>query len=492
MSFDKCNPASVAGDLLGSAALKDPNIDPSVLAQLDGDGMASMINRYTMDTADSLGDIPFSMAKPVWDEQRSYWNNFQNQFVVEYNGPDGGKLQQSTIGHLLSEAATPDSILGIDLIDALDDVSMDLYQRGIVNGAEYKKAINQVFDEIDLEDLTDGQQIYLEKYKADRLDGVLMKRTTNPVTGKVDNLSKGVVIGSPTVIFGNIVEPFMKGIPLYKQNFFKGLRNLIDERGASGLFDEIPEIKQQGLYGLDIGDISPERGFFEKYAGILDRPSKNLMYYVGKAADGTELGGRRAVQNVLFYPTFANTPLIYRNPESRAYVRLLSYSIGSMQMFRDVLYAAAKNPSPETITTAAGLLGMYGAVTGLPWYMKQQGEDVADVPVIGPVWKTIAGVSEVAIVNRIGIPVAIFNNAIMKPITKALKVFEGEELDSKDIWNAAAALTYLSAAPNGAVEGFIGNNQVRRAMSASIDTITGEKEAGEAFVGTFVPGWRED
>jgi len=493
MSFDRCSPKGVLGDIVGAESLKDPTISQEVLESLDGEGLASFVARNARETEESLDGLVMSAEQGNFNEQRSYWQKMQREFSDEYQGPDGGKVQQASIASIFQETATPSSVLGFEIIDQIDDVSMRLLQEGIIDGAKYKQAMDQVFSDIDTSEFTPSQQIYFEKYKADRYNGLLMRRSKSKLIGKVDNLSKGAVIANPTVLMGNFVEPVMKGIPLYKGNFFKGLKNLINERGATGLFDEIPELKQQGLYGLDIGDVSPNRGMLERFAGVMDRPSKNLMYYVGMAAEGTELGGRRAIQNVLFLPTLANTPLVYRNPESRAGVRLLSYSIGTMQLFHDVIKSAVTSPSPDSISRAAGLLGMYGAVTGIPYYLKSQGEDVGDIPVIGGVWKTAAGVSGVNLINRIGIPFSIFNTTVLKPISSVGKVFsDPDDLEAKDYWNMAAALTYMASGANSATENLVGNNQFRKGVKTSIEVVTGEKEAGEAFTQAFVPGFRED
>lgn len=492
MSFDRCSPAGVVGDIVGAEALKNPDLNPDIITSLGDEGLTSFIAKQARETADGLDELVLDYEKPSFDRQRSYWQNMQRQFTDNYKGADGGEVQQASIAAMFHEFSTPSSVLGFEVIDGLDALSMDLLQSGVLDGAKYKQALDQFFAGVDTSAYSPSQMIYFQKYKADRYNGLLMRRSTNKLIGKIDNLSKGAVIANPTVLMGNFVEPVMKGIPLYGNNFFKGLRNLVKERGASGLFDEIPELKQQGLYGLDIGDVSPNRGMLERFAGVMDRPSKNLMYYVGMAAEGNEIGGRRAIQNVLFLPTLANTPLVYRSPESRSAVRLLSYSIGTMQLFADVAVSAIKNPSPESISRAAGLFGMYGMITGVPAYLQSQGEDVGDIPVIGNVWKTAAGVSGVTMFDRVGIPFSIFNNTVMKPIKSGIKLFtEPDELEAKDYWNMAASMAYMASGANSAVENVVGNNQFRKAVKTSIETITGEKEAGEAFTQAFIPGFRE-
>ena len=493
MSYNECSPDTVMGDILGEASLRDPNISAEALGELGGKGLSAFAARNIKDTASSLDDLPLTIDKPIIDKQVGFWKNFSNQFKDTYKSADGGVVQQASYMSVFHEAMTPASVLGHEIVDAVDEVSMQLLQRGIVDGSEYKNALKRVFSELDTVELTDSQRIYYEKWKADRFNGLLMRRSKTRLVNKVDTLSKGAVIASPTVIMGNFVEPFLKGIPLYGNHFFKGMSNLIKERGYRGLFEEIPELAEQGLYGLDIGDVAPDKGIIEKFAGALDRPSKNLMYYVGLSKGGTELAGRKAIQDVLFLPTLANTPLVYRTPESRAAVRLLSYSIGTTQMFHDVLKGAILKPTPETMTTAASLLGMYGLMGGIPYYLKEQGEDVGDIPMIGGMWKVAADVSEIAIVDRIGIPVSIFNNVVANPIKKVAGVFSGDtDLEAVDYWKAAAAMTYMGLAPGSSAERLLSNNQFRKAVKTSINVITGEEEAGDAFTQAFVPGFKEE
>lgn len=492
MSFDRCTPGSVVGDIVGAEALKDPALSQEVIASLGDEGLTSFIARNASDTMESVRDTPLTPMKATLDKQLSYWENMQGQLKQSYKGPDGGVIQKSTLASIFHESMTPSSILGASFIDEVDELSMQLFRDGIVDGAKYKKALDGFFSEVDVSQFNDSQRIYYEKYKADRYSGLMMRRSKNQLVGKVDALSKGAVIANPTVLIGNFVEPLMKGVPLYGKNFFKGLKNLISERGAAGLFEEIPELRGQGLYGLDIGDVAPDRGIIERFAGVMDRPSKNLMYYVGQAAEGSEIGGRRAIQNVLFLPTFANTPLVYRTPESRAAVRLLSYSIGTMQLGHDVAKAAITQQTPEAISRLAGLLGMYGIITGVPAYMESQGEDVANIPLVGPLWKVAAGVSGVNMIDRINIPGSIFSGVVLKPITKMAKAFEDpDELDAVDLWNFGASIAYMSAVPGSSLENLIGNNQFRKGVKSSLELITGEKEAGEAFTQAFVPGFRE-
>lgn len=481
------------GDIVGGEALKNPDINPDVLTALGEEGLPSFIAKQARETADTLDGLVLNYEKPAFDKQRSYWQNMQRQFTDNYKGPDGGEVQQAGIGAVFHEAMTPSSVLGHEVIDELDEISMGMLREGITEGAEYKRRLDSFFATVDTSQYTPAQQIYYHKYKADRYNGLFMRTSKNRIIAKVDALSKGVVIGNPTVLMGNFIEPVIKGVPMYGPNFFKGLRNLVDEHGMDGLFKEIPALKEQGIYGLDIGDVAPEQGGIMGLISAMDRPSKNLMYYVGMAKEGTAAGGRRAVQDVLFLPTLANTPLVYRTPESRAAVRLLSYSIGTMQLMHDVVKSAVTNPSPESVSRLAGLVGTYSVITGLPAYWASQGEDVGDIPIIGNVWKTAAAVSGVSPVSRIGIPFNIFNTAILAPPYKAVqKMFsDPESLTAKDIWGVATAFAFMGAAPGSGMEALASNAQFKKAVTASLETITGEKEAGQAFAEAFIPGAKE-
>lgn len=491
MTFNECSPKSVTGDLLGASALKHgSDLSPDVVAQLDGAGLSAYAASYNKGIAESLNDQPLSLDNLASKEQQGFWNQFQGQLKGTYKGPDGGKYQQYSIASVLQDVASPESVLGADIVDEFDDMLQELAQAGIYSGNSYEKEINSFFDSVDTSNFTDGQRIHWEKYKNSYSKSSLPSKAQGSLLGKVEAIRKGVVIGSPTVIGGNFVEPFVKGIPLYKGNFFKGLTRLVNEHGAAGLFQELPDLKRQGLYGLDIGDRAPN-GILERFISPLDRPSKNLMYYVGLEDGGTEAAGRKAIENVLFIPRMANQPLVYREPTGRVMTGLLSYSIGTMQLFTNVTRAAIQNPTPENLSTFAGLAGSFALIAGVPYFYEEQ---VEAIPVIGPLWKAASGVSSINVPNRIGITFDIFNRSIAKPISKVVaKTFMGEyeDITPQDLWAGTAAMAYMAGAPGSEMEAFASNGLVRRSVQNTLDVWTGEKEAGEAFTNVFMP-WERD
>jgi hypothetical protein len=485
MTFNACTPKNVIGDLIGTAALKHDALDPNVLEQLGDSGTAAFASKYVSGIADATDGLPDSLYKADIEEQRGFWQQL-TETREDVDLPDGGKFKRQSVMGLITEVVAPHAMLGWDVVDAVDDKINDLISRGITGGSTYTNEMRGLFNSIPTTDMTPGQRHYFEQYKGNLLDSPFLKKEQGAFTNKLEAVTKGAVLGSPTVIGGNLIEPFMKGIPLYGNNFFKGMKNLIDERGIGGLIEELPELQAQGMYGIDIGERNA-KGAVQEFFAKLDMPAKNLMYYVGMAAEGTPQGGRRAIQRTLFVPTAGNTPLAYHKPVHRSLMRLLSYSFGTMQLFHDVAKEAIKNPTPQSISTAAGLFGMYGVVTGIPAAMERNGEDVSNIPIIGPIWKAAAGVSSINLPDRYGIGAELFSQRTEDISKLVTHVFEGKELSAKDIAMGTTSAAFLITPHGGLGETIAANNNVRRIIKNSIDLMTGEKDTGEAFQKTFLP-----
>lgn len=502
MTFNECTPKSVMADFMASKAARGVEIPENLILNGTTNDILSFVKRSQIEAGSILDGAPASLQKVQNERIGNYWRSVAQDIDPRvasdfYQTEDGKALSQSTItswGHLFM---SPSQIIGEDVVAELDDILVGLAQRGVFDGQEYQSTVNRFFKAVDTTDFTDEQFIYFNEYKNN-----LSKSSRFAVAGKegdiignkIDAIVKGTVQLSPTVIGGNMIEPFMKGIPLYGRSFLQGWKDLARYGNGNimeNLFAEIPELKQQGLYGLDVPN-EELKGLLERAGGFMDRPAKNLMYFVGVADGGNAAAGRRAIQQVMFLPRMADVPLSYKMPATRSATRLLNYSISTYNLFTSTLLAAKANPSADNINKAIGLLATYGTVAGIPAIMEAGGGSVEEIPVIGGAWKAVASVSSVNVVNRVGIPVSQFNSMVVQPISKPItKITQGkfQDLDAEDIAKLGIALAF-SVAPNGSAgEELMSNQLLNRAVKNGIKGISGEKEGTEAFIDTVLPSY---
>lgn len=499
MPFNECTPKSVLAEFMASKAASGIEIPEHLILDGTSNEILSFVRRSQKEAGLVLDGAPQTLQKVAHQRIGSYWKQVVDELKdrKEYFATeDGLVLTRSTPESMMHQFMNPSHILGEDVVGPLDDILVDMAMNGVVDGAEYKSIVKRYFDGIDTSDFTDGQQIYFNEYR-DALSDT--SRFANITKGdwlgqKMDAMVKGTVQLSPTVIGGNMIEPFMKGIPLYGKNFLRGMQDLAKLNNGNlmeNLFAEIPEIKQQGLYGIEAPN-EVAKGLLENVTGLMDRPAKNLMYFVGLADGGNAAAGRKAIQQVMFLPRMADVPLSYRQPVARSATRLLNYTIGTYNLFGSTILAAKNNPTPENVNRLLGLLGTYGTVAGIPALMAANGENVEDIPFIGPIWKAVASVSSVNLLNRLSIPASQLSSQLLQPISKVItKVSTGkfDEIDAEDAWKFASALAFGVAPTGGAAEELLSNQLMQRAVKNGIKGVSGEKTGEEAFMDTVLPSY---
>lgn len=500
MPFNECTPKSVMADFMASKAARGVEIPENLVLNGTTNDILSFVKRSQIEAGSILDGAPASLQKVQHERIGRYWDQVGQDLknpTEYYQTEDGVLLARGSGKAMMHTFMNPSQIIGEDVVAGLDDILIDLSQRGIFDGPEYQRNVKRYFDSVDTNSFNDEQMIYFHEYRSDLSKSSRFGGNSNdPIGSKFDALVKGTVQLSPRVMGGNFIEPFMKGVPLYGRSFLQGMKDLGNWGNGNlieNLFAEIPEMKEQGLYGLDIPN-EELKGVIERASGFMDRPAKNLMYFVGMADGGNAAAGRKAIQQVMFLPRMADVPLSYRRPFTRAATRLLNYSIGTYNLFGSTLLAAKSNPSAENINRALGLLGTYGTVSGIPALMKAQGHDVEEIPVIGGAWKVLADLSSVNLPNRLFIPAEQFKSKIMTPVAKAIvKIGSGQwdQLSGVDIFKTAAALAFMRAPSGSAAEELASNQLMYRAITHSIKGISGEEAADEAFMETILPGFNK-
>lgn len=500
MPFNECTPDGVIADILASQAARGVEIPDSLVLNGTANDILSFVKRSQIEAGSILDGAPASLQKIQHERIGNYWSQVTQDLkhpTEYYQTEDGVLLARGAGKAMMHTFMNPSQIIGEDVVAQLDDILIDFAQKGIFDGQEYQSAVGRFFKSVDTSDFTDEQMIYFNEYRTDLSKSSRFGGYANdPLGSKFDALVKGTVQLSPRVVGGNFIEPFMKGIPLYGRSFLQGWKDLGKLGNGNiieNLFAEIPELKEQGLYGLDVPN-EELKGVIERASGFMDRPAKNLMYFVGVADGGNAAAGRRAIQQVMFLPRMADVPLSYRRPFTRAATRLLNYSIGTYNLFGSTLLAAKDNPTATNVNRALGLLATYGTVSGIPALMKAQGHDVEEIPVLGGAWKVLADLSSVNLPNRLFIPAEQFKNKIMAPVAKTIvKIGSGQwdQISGVDIFKTASALAFMRAPSGSAAEELASNQLLYRAMTHSIKGISGEEAADEAFMEAILPGFNK-
>lgn len=224
---------------------------------------------------------------------------------------------------------------------------------------EYMESIKDLFDNIDVSDLSVAQQTAWDGYRSFYEKGGELYNLENRggLEKAVSNLTGNLIKSSPTVILGNMAEGAIKLPSLYPDTFMAGFAKAWE----NGITKKIPQLVEDGAYGVHYA--GEKGGAWEGLIGLTDIPLKNIAYYAGELAEGAG-GGARAVQRVAFTPRFGDLPSIYYNGAGRSAVGLLSYTINSYKMYAD-MWKTRNWKGLITYHALAGLIGG-GMAAGIP------------------------------------------------------------------------------------------------------------------------------
>ncbi|MCE3234539.1 MAG: hypothetical protein K0Q50_719 [Vampirovibrio sp.] len=224
---------------------------------------------------------------------------------------------------------------------------------------EYFEGIKDLFDNIDVSDMSVGQQTAWDGYRSfyERGGELYGFENRGKLEKGISNLTGNIIKSSPTVILGNIGEGAIKLPTLYPKTFGPA----IAKAWEAGITKKIPQLIEDGAYGVHYA--GEKQGMWEGLIGLTDIPLKNIAYFAGELAEGPG-GGARAVQRVSFTPRFGDLPAVYYTGGGRMAVGLLSYTINSYKMYAD-LWKTRNWQGLITYHTLAGIIGG-GVAAGIP------------------------------------------------------------------------------------------------------------------------------
>lgn len=266
-------------------------------------------------------------------------------------------------GGIISSMRNPSGLFGEERIRGVVEFVRDHhaeYMDDLSAGRrEYMDTIGQIFDEIDISDMSTAQQIAWDGYRAfyERGGELYGFEGRGALEKGVSNLTGNIIKSSPTVILGNIGEGAIKLPTLYPKTFMQGFAKAWE----NGIIKKIPELEADGIYGVHYA--GEQQGMWEGLIGLTDVPLKNIAYYAGELAEGSS-GGARAVQRVAYTPRFGDLPSVYYSGGGRMAVGLLSYTINSYKMYAE-LWRSRNWQGLITYHALAGAIGG-GVAAGLP------------------------------------------------------------------------------------------------------------------------------
>jgi len=361
----ECSPATIMGKIMGT-------MDDFVTGGVPFDylekktGVAGMkaYSEMSGELGGQLHDAAYST--PVISADRIAAMNMLEKFKFETEA-ESRTLMGKTKEIFLS-MRNPSSVLGESFVgqfeEVLSDVLKDFDATDVAyNRRIYREAVESFFDGFDETDFKPQALGYLERYKSWYLNkGGTIFPEKNPALLEVlvNNPATNLAISSPTAIVGNVFEMAIKAPSLYGfENAFKGFMTAME----NGLFREIPELTEKGVYGFDFMS-QQERGLLRTILSYTDTPAKNVMYYAGKNYYGTEGGGRLAVQQAMFVPRLSDVPEIYWNPAGKSAMKLMSYTVGTYKLLGS-LGVRAFNGDKEAMRQFGTYLGMSFAIGAL-------------------------------------------------------------------------------------------------------------------------------
>jgi hypothetical protein len=345
---DLCNEGTVAGWLLGMREANGHTVDISDLNPKN-QGEVNTFNKVSNSLNEAvLEDAPDSPSKGAAQQALSFLTG------------DGKQVGAS----IISDLRNPSGLFGEEKIAPVVDYITNHYQEhfgDIKEGREdYFDGIRDVFDSIDTSDLSVAQEKAWNKYRSFYQNGgeLYTLNTRSGLEKGISNLMGNVIKSSPTVIIGNLLEGTIKLPTLYPKTFLQGIA---EAQRNGGVLKEIPELAQQGVYGVNYA--GEAKSPWEGLIGLTDVPLKNIAYYADKLAGGDGLKG---VQKVAFTPRFGDLPSVYYSSGGRAATQFLNYTINTYKMYGS-LWQSAKQGNVAPLVTyhlLAGLLG--GGTAAIP------------------------------------------------------------------------------------------------------------------------------
>lgn len=471
MSSKACTPDNVLGEKLG---LRDVagNLDvpPELVDSLDNGGKATFFNVKDQNGAEIYDASPGLHGNPVNQKTIGGLKGWLDDFI-------------SPAKNIVRDFSKAEAILPESLVDELDNLLVDFRTRhggtDFTARRAFNDSIKDYLDSVDTTEMSPAQQRYFERYKRfyGDFDQVFGHQQKGYIEERLDTTTKGVLLLNTSIIAGNPIEVAMKLPALYGAKALAGLA----EAGRQGLFRKLPELERQGVYGYEYaGDVS--KHFFEKVMTGAEVPFRNISYFTGLAAEGTEAGGRKAIEKILFVPRMANLPMAYHTPMGRATLRLLGYTLNTYKMLGGMAKGLA---NPETFGKSALGLTYYGALG----YMLGGASGVIPTPLtqlIGLVSpetrdaiegdrRPLTGLMQVSGINRVGIPLDILNRNL-KTLNQAMN---GEEVPPEDVAFAASALLFNSDLMN--------NKLIQRAVHQGLQVYREEEDLPTATQKVLAP-----
>lgn len=344
-----CTEGNVAGWLLG---MRDINGHEVALTDLDpkNPGEIGVFNSIKNElNGQVLKDAPETPQKNAAMEAAS---------KLAGDGPE-------TALAIYHDLKNPSGLFGEEKIAPVSEYITQHYQDNYddlkAGRSDYFDGIRDIFDSIDVSDLSTAQQKAWNKYRNFYENGgeLYSLNQKSGLEKGLTNLTGNVIKSSPTVIIGNVLEGATKLPTLYPTTF---LQAVAEAQKAGGVLKEIPELAQQGVYGVNYA--GEDSGIWKGLIGLTDVPLKNIAYYAGKLADGD---GLKAVQKVAFTPRFGDLPSIYYGTGGRMAVQFLGYTINTYKMYGS-LWKMAKQGNPAPLITYHLLSGLVGGglASGIP------------------------------------------------------------------------------------------------------------------------------
>lgn len=277
---------------------------------------------------------------------------------------------------LINLTRDPSDIIGPDLIDKIDDLSVAHLKkyRDDLTGKEAQKAYKQVMTEAfseyeatdtykNLKDHQKGEYLGYRTYYRDK--GGPFSPEEQPeewlklVQKGGENFITNMLQSSPTVIVGNVFEGIIKAPALYPKQIGQAVKNVF----SKGAWTKYPELDAQGLYGITRPN---EGGAIDKASSLIeltDIPLKNILYEAGKLQGGTEAAGRKAVEKVMFQKRLGNAPKLSRTKGRRMLSALTNYTLSSVHLGADIVNRARKGDW-AAIAQMVYMIGMVTAIGG--------------------------------------------------------------------------------------------------------------------------------
>jgi hypothetical protein len=459
---DACTPSNVLGRMLGFRETDGLPVTMEHLSAIDDSGKA-----HFNDVVNQWGSEVFDDALPKASDNAALK-------AANWLSGDSKHIAKKT----LQDFRNPSGLFGEEMIKPVTDFITEHHQMhfdDIASGRQdYLDEIGNVFDDIDTSGLGPTLQDAWNKYRNFYEEGGELY-TLNQRSGLeqgMSNLAGNVIKSNPTVILGNVLEGAIKLPTLYPKTF---LQAIAEAQKNGGLFKEIPELAEKGVYGINYA--GEEKDAWRGLIGLTDTPLKNIAYYAGELADGN---GTRAVQKVAFTPRFGDLPPIYYGTGGRAAVQFLGYTINTYKMYASLFQEAKKGNIAPLVTyhALASLMGG-GAAAGIPmlgegliesvfpdskdWFEQNK----------GPLAKLV----QPGNINKIGIGYDIANRQIrggMKNWGSAMENFQSGEtvngiMDLADV--GLNALTFSSSP--------VGDLNVQKALRIAKDVAKGELDASD-------------